>query len=98
MDDIIIDGFFDSFHYVNLNKKSSKPAILQNSYNTYFGKKIISSTVTAGKHAQMQISEEIKTLYDFAINNLKIYKNNDTNYIVNVKTDTKYNIDIFDDE
>ena len=98
MDDIIIDGFFDSFHYVKLNKKSSKPAILKNSYNTYFGKKIISSTVTAGKHAQMQISEEIKTLYDFAINNLKIYKNNDTNYIVNVKTDTKYNIDIFDDE
>ena len=46
----------------------------------------------------MQISEKIKTLYDFAIKFLKIYKNNDTNYIINVKTDTKYNIDKFDDE
>ncbi len=91
----IIDGFFNNFHYVNLNKKSCKQAILKNSYNTYFGKKIITSS--KGKHAQMEISDEIKELYMFAINNLKIYKNNDSNFIVKIKTDNKLDYDIFED-
>lgn len=60
-------------------------------YNTFFNKKIISSSSDGNNNYKSSISDEIKNMHEFGLSELKLF-----NYISKVETSSI--VDIFNDE
>jgi hypothetical protein len=87
----LINQIFNEFHFKNVSKISGHLCIIKNIYNTFFNKKIISSTQDGNNNYKSSISDEIKDLYEFGLNELKLF--NYTN-----KVEISSVVDIFNDE
>jgi hypothetical protein len=89
----LINQIFNEFHFKNVSKISGHLCIIKNIYNTFFNKKIISSSSTDinNKNYKSSISDEIKDLYEFGLNELKLF-----NY--SNKVEISSIVDIFNDE
>jgi hypothetical protein len=77
----LIDEIFDKFHFKNLKKKSSKKEIIKNIFNTYFNKKIIlSRKLDDNNHYESYISDDVRLLFHYGMENLKCETKNKINY------------------
>jgi hypothetical protein len=77
----LIEEIFKKFHFKNLTKKSSKKEIIKNIYNTYFNKKIVlSRKLDDNKHYENYISDDVRLLFQFGMDNLKCEIKNNVDY------------------
>ena len=87
----LINQIFNEYHFKNISKISGHLCIIKNMYNTFFNKKIISSSSDGNNNYKSSISDEIKSIYEFGLSELKLF--NDTS-----KVETSSIVDIFNDE
>jgi hypothetical protein len=90
LNDELIDRIFNEYHFKDLKKNSTPKCIIKNIYNAFFNKNVIKSKTKDKKNYSLYVDEKAIRMYEFAINNLKRYDNQnieDLNFI-----------DIFNDE
>ena len=81
LSDELINEIFEKFHFKNLTKKSSKKEIIKNIFNTYFNKKIIlSRKLDDNNHYESYISDDVRLLFHYGMENLKCETKNKINY------------------
>ena len=68
------------FKFKDLTKKSSANNIIKNIYNSYFNKTIIKSKCDDNKHYKLIISDEVREMLCFGIQNLKLYEKIDFDF------------------
>ena len=76
----LIDEIFVMFKFKDLTKKSSANNIIKNIYNSYFNKTIIKSKCDDNKHYKLIISDEVREMLCFGIQNLKLYEKIDFDF------------------
>jgi hypothetical protein len=69
----LIDRIFDEFHFRDLKKTSKPKAIIKNIYNTFYEKNVIGSVCDKSNNCMMKISDEIRLMFDYGMNNIKIH-------------------------
>jgi hypothetical protein len=62
----IVDLIFQHFSFKSLSKATSHLKLIKEIYNTFFGCKVINTTMDASEHVSYEIDNEIYLLFDFA--------------------------------
>ena len=79
LNDDIINSMFENYNYIDLTKKSTHQALFKNTINKFFGRSIINSKKlyeNSGRR-EMHISDNNREMFEFSLNNLKIFKMDD---------------------
>ncbi len=90
LNDDIINNMFEKYKYIDLTKKSTHQALFKNTINKFFGRNIINSKLLYenSKNREMFISDNNREMFEFAINNLKIFKIDDVKQTEDIFIDT----------
>jgi len=84
----LLDRIFDEYFFKDLTKNSTHKNIIKNMYNTNLGKIIIKSKCDKSKNYELYIDDEIREMFIFACDNLKIDKKQEYNNLLDdVKED-----------
>jgi hypothetical protein len=89
----IVDLIFENFSFKSLSKSTSHLKLIKEIYNTFFGCKIISTTMDASEHVTYEIENDIYKLFDFACQNLILNSELNLTY-QNIKYDEDEGVDI----
>ena len=82
LNDELVDRIFENFFFKDLTKNSTHKNIVKNMYNTNLGKTIIKSKCDKSKNYQLYIDDEIREMFIFACDNLKIDQKKEYNNIL----------------
>jgi hypothetical protein len=78
----LVDRIFENFFFKDLTKCSTHKNIIKNMYNTNLGKIIIKSKCDKSKNYELYIDDEIREMFIFACDNLKIEQKKEYNNIL----------------
>jgi hypothetical protein len=82
LNDELVDRIFENFFFKDLTKNSTHKNIVKNMYNTNLGKTIIKSKCDKSKNYELFIDDEIREMFIFACDNLKIDQKKEYNNVL----------------